>query len=230
MLFGHFTMQTKVWSLLEMEENKLISDMTKWGGRVPEGERNKCWRQSEACVAHEQWGFNMEYCTGMAWRAAVSFRASEGWSMLLICCLVCATAGMHHKDSHSQTWARGEHNSLNPCTLPSAGPGLVLVECHRVILDMNGGGASLCQKWHWAPHGWITLVLLCRPCSAALTHFWFLNELLPCVIYSDVLLWSYSGHPTAFLPPKRPRNVLVAKEKGIRSTFLCKDTCCKCDF
>lgn len=78
--------------------------------------------------------------------------------------------------------------------------------------------------------GWITLVLLCRPCSAALTHFWFLNELLPCVIYSDVLLWSYSGHPTAFLPPKRPRNVLVAKEKGIRSTFPCKDTCCKCDF
>lgn len=153
MLFGHFTMQTKVWSLLEMEENKLISDMTKWGGRVPEGERNKCWRQSEACVAHEQWGFNMEYCTGMAWRAAVSFRASEGWSMLLICCLVCATAGMCHKDSHSQTWARGEHDSLNPCTLPSAGPGLVLVECHRVILDTNGGGASLCQKWHWAPHG-----------------------------------------------------------------------------
>lgn len=58
-------------------------------------------------------------------------------------------------------------------------------------------------------------MLLCQPRSAAPTHFWFLNELLPCVIYNDVLLWSYSGHPTAHfhhqLKGLRPRSVLVAQ-------------------
>lgn len=96
---------------------------------------------------------------GRMWRTAVSFRAREGWSMLLICCgwangvywsvplVWCTTKARTAKPG---SWGAQFPQSLH---VSKAGSGLVLVECHRVILDTNGGGASLCQKQHWAPHG-----------------------------------------------------------------------------
>lgn len=118
--------------------------------------------------------------------------------------------------------------------LPQPNPGLWGVQFPQSLRSPRcwvrpcAQGVSLSQsyfgrKWGWCPSlpgmsptwGWVALVLLCQPCSAAPTHFWFLNELLPCVIYNDVLLWSWSGHPTERfyhqLKGLRPRSVLVAQ-------------------
>lgn len=177
------------------------------------------------------------------WRAAVSFRASGGWSVVLIFCgwLMARTGRCHWYGAPQRLlqpnwglWGAQSPQSLHSpwhCVRPHAG---------AVSQSYFG------HKWGWCPSlpgkapspsrgdrprvAVSSLLCLSHP---PLVSEWVTPMCNLQWRAAMELLWSSNSTfpPSAWrFEDRKGFGCTGAKEKGTWSTLPCKDTCCKCDF